>query len=264
MVDVFEAVEEDLRSERYKRLAWRWLPIVGGLLVLALIAALGWWGYDSWRTSQADKASVQYAAALESLEQGDAAAAEQAFVAVEEFGGAYGALALNQRAGLALQRGDDAQALALLDQAADATRDPLLSDAAALKAVYLALDTDASLADLEARLNPLVADGRPFRPFAQEALAFARLKAGQVQPAREALSLLTIGQDVPDSVRQRAQAAIDSIDNGLAPAVAATLAAMPTAEVPAAPSAAAPAAQPAPSAPAAAPAAGAPAPAPAQ
>ncbi|WP_122465473.1 tetratricopeptide repeat protein [Brevundimonas lutea] len=261
MVDVFEAVEEDLRSERYKRLARRWLPIVGGLLLLALIAALAWWGYDSWRTRQADEASVQYQAGLEALQEGDAESAEQAFVAVQEFGGAYGALALHQRANLALVDGDAAQALALLDEAADATRDPLLKDAAALKAAYLAMDTDASLADMEARLNPLVEEGRPFRPFAQEALAFSRLKAGQAQPAREALSLLTIGQDVPENVRQRAQAAIDSIDSGLAPALAATLQAMP-ADGAGAPAAAAPAAPAA--APASVPAAEAPAPAAAQ
>ncbi len=227
MVDVFEAVEEDLRSERYKRLAWRWLPVIGGLLLLALIAALGWWGYDSWRTSQADKASVQYSAGLEALEEGDVERARAAFSAAEEFGGAYRALSLQHRANLALVENNDAEAIALLDQAADGARDPLLKDGAALKAAYLAMDGLASIDDLERRLTPLTAEGRPFRPFAQEALAFSRLKEGQVQPAREAFSLLTIGQDVPDSVRQRAQAAIDSIDAGLAPGLADTIRAMP-------------------------------------
>ena len=40
MVDVFEQVEEELRSDRYKRMAKVWLPVVGGILALALIALI--------------------------------------------------------------------------------------------------------------------------------------------------------------------------------------------------------------------------------
>ena len=39
MVDVFEQVEEELRSDRYKRLARTWLPIAGVVLVVALIGS---------------------------------------------------------------------------------------------------------------------------------------------------------------------------------------------------------------------------------
>ena len=35
MVDVFEQVEEELRSDRYKRLARTWLPVAGGVLLVA-------------------------------------------------------------------------------------------------------------------------------------------------------------------------------------------------------------------------------------
>ena len=35
MVDVFEEVEEQLRTDRYKALALKVLPVVGGLLVIA-------------------------------------------------------------------------------------------------------------------------------------------------------------------------------------------------------------------------------------
>ena len=41
MVDVFEEVEGELRSERYRELARRFLPWIVGLLVLALAVALG-------------------------------------------------------------------------------------------------------------------------------------------------------------------------------------------------------------------------------
>ena len=57
MVDVFEQVEEELRSDRYKRLARTWLPVAGVVLVVALVAALGWWGWDSLNSSKAAKAA---------------------------------------------------------------------------------------------------------------------------------------------------------------------------------------------------------------
>ena len=47
VTDVFEEVEEEIRSERLKRLARNWLPVVGGILLVALIAALSWWGWQS-------------------------------------------------------------------------------------------------------------------------------------------------------------------------------------------------------------------------
>ena len=67
MVDVFEQVEEELRSDRYKRMARTWLPIVAGLLVVALVAALAWWGWQSYQTNQADKASAAYDRGMEAL-----------------------------------------------------------------------------------------------------------------------------------------------------------------------------------------------------
>lgn len=247
MVDVFEQVEEELRSDRYRRLARTWLPVVAGVLAVALVAALAWWGWQSWQTSRADQASVAYDRGLEALESNNAAGAEAAFAeAAEKGGGAYKALALMQRAGLAEQQNKDAEAVALFDEAAKASRDPILSDPAALKAVYLLMDT-ATLPDIEKRLEPLVGEKRPLRAFAQEAQAMARLQHGKTAEARTVLVQLQLGQDVPDQVRQRAQAAIEAIDSGTAAALPAILkaqAALPAAPAPS-PAAAAPAAAPA-------------------
>lgn len=220
MVDVFEQVEEELRSERLKRLARTWLPVFGGVLLIALIAALSWWGWQSWQTSQADKASVAYDRGVELLEQGNAASARTAFEEAADVGnGAYKALALMQQAGIAVSENNTDQAVTLLDEASKAVRDPIIADNAALKAAFLVMDT-APLADVEARLDPLAGENRPYRAYAQEALALARIQHGQTQPARDALVQLQLGQDVPDQVRQRAQAAIEAIDAGTAAALA--------------------------------------------
>jgi len=214
VVDVFEQVEEELRSDRYKRLARTWLPVAGGVLLLALIAALAFWGWDSWQTSKADKASVAYDRGLESLQANNPVGADAAFIqAAKDGNGAYRSMALQQRAAIAVQANRIPEAIAHLDEAAKATRDPLLSDPAALKAAWLAMDTE-TLEQIEARLEPLAREGRPFSAFATEALAMARLQHGQVAPAREALLLLKNGLDTPQIITQRADIAIAAIDAG--------------------------------------------------
>jgi hypothetical protein len=225
VTDVFEEVEEEIRSERLKRLARQWLPIVGGLLAVALVAALAWWGWQSWQTSKAHDASVAYQRGMEALQSGDNAGAETAFAeAAEKGNGAYKSLALQQRAGLALASNRTEDAIELFDEAAGASGDPILADPARFKAALLVMDT-GTLEQITERLEPLTEEGRPMRPFAQEALALARIQHGQPAEARELLTLLTLGQDVPEPVRQRAQAAIGLIDSETAAGLAAIVAA---------------------------------------
>jgi hypothetical protein len=225
VTDVFEEVEEEIRSERLKRLARQWLPIVGGILAVALVAALAWWGWQSLQTGRAHDASVAYQRGMEALQSGDSAGAETAFAeAAEKGNGTYKALALQQRAGLALASNRTEDAIRLFDDAAGASGDPILSDPARFKAALLVMDT-GTLEQVEERLQPLTEEGRPMRPFAQEALALARIQHGKPAEARELLTLLTLGQDVPEPVRQRAQAAIGLIDSETSAGVAAIVAA---------------------------------------
>ena len=233
MTDVFEEVEEEIRSERLKRLARNWLPILGGILLVALIAALSWWGWQSFQTSRAHAGSIAYQRGLEAMQSGDSAGAETAFTEAEKAGnGAYKSLALQQRAGIAVAANRIPDAIELLDQAARASGDPILHDAAVYKSALLMMDNGATLETLEAKLEPLTKADRPMLPFAQEALGMARLQFNKPAEAREMFVLLTLGQDIPDSVRQRAQAAIGMIDSGVAaglPGIVAAQTANPTA-----------------------------------
>ena len=227
MVDVFEQVEEELRADRWKRLARKWGPVVGGVLALALIVALGFWGMDALKSSQGAKGAAAYDRGIEAAQGGNVAAAEAAFQEAEKAGNsAYKALALTQRAALAVQRNQIPQAIELFDQAARADRDPLLADQAVLKGTWLMMDQGATLEQIEGRLEPLLREGRPFRAFAQETQAMARLLHGKPAEARQVFVQLQLGQNVPDDVRQRAQAAVTAIDNGAAQSIADTAKAM--------------------------------------
>lgn len=223
MTDLFEEVEEQLRSDRYRQFARKALPWMLGVAAAALIAVLGYWGWDTWRTKQTDKASEQYAQAMDAFIAGDREGAKRLWTEVSKSpSAAYKAMALMHLAGSAEAAKDTASAVRLLDEAAKAAPDPVIGDAARLKSAFALLDT-ASLKDLEGRLKPLMEEGRPYRIQAREALAFAKLKAGDTNGARGDFLLISQSLDAPQGAQARAQAAIGLIDSGSAKAVPAVV-----------------------------------------
>ena len=214
MVDLFDEVEEQLRTDRYKTMAFRAAPWVSGALVLALVAALGYWGWTVWQARQIHTAAESYDAALQQLARGDATGAFTRFGAVAQSAPpGYRALALMQQAGVRLSQNQTAEAVTFFDHAAQTATNPLESDLAALQAVYVLLDT-APYADLERRITPLAREGRPYRLQAQEALAMAKLLAGRTAEAKTAFEVLTLNLATPEDMQRRARTALALIESG--------------------------------------------------
>ncbi len=216
MTDVFNEVEEQLRSERYATLAKRGWPYALAVLVGALVVALAFWGFDSYSRAQDGKAALAYSHALESQAAGKKAEAETGYQGVAKSGPAtYKALALMQLAGLSVGANKIPEAVAYLDRAQASAPDRITKDAAALKAGMLLVDT-APLAEVSRRLEPLTAAGRPYREMAREGLGVARLVAGRPAEARADFAILSFSPDVSDATRARARAALSVIDAGTA------------------------------------------------
>lgn len=230
MVDVFEEVEEQLRSARYQTIFKKGWPFVAGAAVAALLVTLAVWGVREQQRSAQAKASESYQQGLDALAKGDKATAEAAFAGIAKSGPpAYKAMALMQQAGLRSADKKTAEAVALLDQAAGVAKDPTVADAARLKAVYNLFDT-APLAEIEKRLEPLTKTGRPYIALAREALAMKRMVSGQTAAARQALSTLAISPDANEGLQTRVNIAMGVIDAGQAatlPAAAKAAAALP-------------------------------------
>jgi len=214
VTDIFEEVEEQLRSERYVTLFRKGWPWALGIAIVLLAAALAWWGYGQYRERQSARASEAYAAALDTLKAGDDAKAFAQFQQVaQSSAGGYKALALMQEGGIRMDQNKVKEAVALFDQAADAAPDPVIGDMARLKSAFALMDT-APYAAIEERLKPLTDAKRPYRAAAREALAMAKLKAGRTKEARDDFVVLRLLPDAPESMRQRAELAVAAIDSG--------------------------------------------------
>lgn len=211
-----------MRVQRWRSLARRYGPwLLLGLLVGLLVAG-GVWGWRAQQRSAAEQASTAYAQGVDLLQKGDTKGAEARFRTVADGGSkAYKSLALMQIGGIRLEANDPNAAAQRFDEAAAAAPDELLGDIARLKAVFVRMDTQPYPASIE-QLQPLAAEGRPYRLAAMEALAIARIASGQAQAARSDLSLLTNSLDAPQGVRARAQGLLALIDSGAAGSLAAT------------------------------------------
>ena len=214
MSDIFDETEENLRADKWVTIVKKGWPWVAGVLGAALIIALGFWGYENWQASVAAKASESYGTAIESMVKGDKAVAKTGFEATVKAGHpVYKAMALQQLAGIALEENNTAEAIKDLDLAAKASKVANISDGAALKAALLEMDTKP-FADVEKRLTPLTKEGRPYAAMAKEALAMAKLQAGDVKGARNDLQVQSVTLGTPDGVKQRASAFVAAIDSG--------------------------------------------------
>lgn len=219
MVDVFDEVEEQLRAERYQAMAIKALPWVGAIAAAALVIALAVWGYQSNVTKTTAKASEQYAQALDAFQAGRTDEADRLWGEVAKSSAkGYKALALQQQGGIKLAAGKTDEAVKLFDAAAEAAPDPVIGDVARLKSVFALMDT-APLKDLQTRIEPLLKDGRPYRTEAREALAFAKLMAGDFAGARGDFVVVSLSPDAQDGARERAKAAMALIDSGSAKAI---------------------------------------------
>ena len=239
MVDVFDEVEEQLRSDRYKTLALKALPWIGAATVAVVIGVGGYWGWSSYQTREAAKASEAYQAALETMGREGPAKGFPAMEGVSKSSATgYRALALMHMGGIRLEEGKTAEAVGYFDEAAKLSSDPVLGDLARLKSAFALMDT-ASFKDIESRLTPLATEKSPYRVKAKEALAFAKLQAGDSKGAREDFSVLAnLLDNRSDDVRQRAQAAMQVIDSGAAaslPAAVKAAIALPPAALPTGP-----------------------------
>ena len=208
MVDIFDEVEEDLRSDRARALARRYGAYIVALAVLVVIAAGAWEAWRWYTAKQRAEVATAFVAAtrLEAGSEADAKAqARAAYDKVATMGNdGYRMIARLRAASLAADAGDMERANALWDQVAgDGTVDPLYRDLAGLVSVQRQLDK-GDPKKLMSRLTPMLNAENPWSALAREALGLLQMRAGEVEAARKTLQDLTSDVSTPSGVRGRA------------------------------------------------------------
>jgi hypothetical protein len=204
MSDIFREVDEDIRKEKYRRLWDRFGPWVIGVAVLIVIGTGGYRGWLYWQEQQSRSAGDTFFDAVRLSEQENYQDAAALYLDLEDAIGGYPALARLRRATDLANSGDTEAALAAFDSVSGDTgvMEPL-REVAALRAAYLAVDTEdyAAIAD---RIEKLTGDTGSFRAAARELLALSAWKNENFETAQQWLSAMEEDPETPAEVNRRA------------------------------------------------------------
>jgi hypothetical protein len=206
LADIFHEVDEEVRRERLKKL-WDQYGLYILILVVLFVAGIaGWRGWEHYQNQRAAEFGSQFEAAAALAEAGKFAEAEKDFAKIAAEGNrGYRVLARLREAEATIPR-DRAAAAAQFDAiAADASFDQRFRDLAAIRAGLLQVDT-ASLADMQKRLEPVAAGGRPFRHTARELLALSAFRAGDKAALQRWSDLIASDAESPAQMRARLEA----------------------------------------------------------
>jgi hypothetical protein len=213
--DIFDEVEQELRSDRAKAVLVRYGGLMVGAAVLVVVAVGGWEAWRFYDTRHAESVASLYLDASRTADATKGPARQEAaaqFAEVTARGRTgYATLATLRAAGLKADAGDLAGASALWDQVAgDANADPLLRDLANLQWAQHHVGA-APPAAIQARLAGLQAPTNPWHPLADETQAMLDLHQGKTAAAKSALKALASDPTVPQGIQRRAGGLLASL-----------------------------------------------------
>ncbi len=206
MADIFQEVEEDLRRDRYERLAKKYGGyIIAGLLAIVLVTA-GYVLWKNWRVARQQSATLELAEAVDSA--GPAVASVAAIPALDMVvhGAPAGPAALAQfyQAGVKARSGDGAGAIAVYDTlAADGALAAVYRDLAALLSVQQQV-ISGDPKELSQRLARLTGEASPWRFSARELDGLLASRAGDKARAKTVFQQLADDRGAPAALRARA------------------------------------------------------------
>ena len=185
---IFSEVDEDLRADRMRKL-WRkfgpWL-IGAALLIVVLVGINEGWRW--YRNSVAAKSSDQLYSAMELLDSGDIAGAQEALNEVVASGsGSYPELARFAQASILADQGKVDEAVAAYDALANTLTNTRLRETALLLAAQSLADS-GDVSGVQSRLAGLLTPANPLRNVARETLGLTYYAAGDADAARKQFS----------------------------------------------------------------------------
>ncbi len=203
MSDIFNEVDEEVRRERLKQLWDRYSIFIVGIAILIVAGIGGWRGYEYYVGKKANVAGAAFESAVTLSEQGKFAEAEAAFAKVATEAPAGYQVLSRFRAAAALAQDKPVDAVKAYDAlAADGSIGQTYQDLAAVRAGLLLVD-NATLADLQKRLDPLAGASRTFRHTARELLALAAWRNHDAAAAKRYIDMIAGDGETPPGARAR-------------------------------------------------------------
>ncbi len=199
-------VEEELRREKFEALFKQYggYIIAAGVAVLVSVGGYQYWQYSARVAAESAGARYEDATQLAVAKKGDEAAKALEALAGDGPAG-YATLARLQLAGLHMENGKKAEALAVFDEIANSTSvDPLLKDYAKLQAAALRIG-ESDWTEIKNRLNDLSGPASPWRFNAKELVALAASAAGKNDEALKVYEEIAGDRDAPATLSARAK-----------------------------------------------------------
>ncbi|AMM83611.1 tetratricopeptide repeat protein [Martelella sp. AD-3] len=199
-------VNEELRSDRMKDAWRRFGRYLIALAVLLVVGTAGWRGYEYWQAREAAQSGDVFLTALNQIEAGNLAAAEETLSKLESEGhGAYPVLAELRAATLLSEAGDTAAAVSAFSSIGkDRSVPEAIRDAAKLRAGWLLVDT-GTYEQVSAEVEALANDGNPFRFSAREILGLSAYGHQDYARAQQWFEDVANDPEAPRNVLNRVQ-----------------------------------------------------------
>jgi len=206
MADIFQEVDEEVRRDKAAEFWRKHQNLILGAAVLIVLAVAGfrYWQYENERAEQA--AGARFQAAIAAVQAGklDAAYGDLAKLSAEAPGG-YRVLAEMTEAGAKAASNPQASIAAFDAIAGNASVDPLIRDAAKLRAAFVRLDRPKDEQAGAAALTSLASGQGPFRRTARLALGALALSRADYDDAAKQLDLVLGDPQASPSERRLAE-----------------------------------------------------------
>lgn len=203
--EVTEEVRKDQLFAMYKKYGW--------IAVVVIVGIVGGAGLIEYRkATAATAAQARGDSLIAALNMDSADARNDALAAIGNSDDSSAAIAEFHRAGLLMDEGDQAGALAVYDTLKSG--DGIYAQVATLKAILIRgndMDMDQRMAALDGLATP----GNPFRTLAIEQIAMAQLDAGDKDAAIKTLISLLDEAGVSQGLVQRARQMIIALGGEL-------------------------------------------------
>lgn len=213
-------VDEALREQQMQDAAKKYGIPVGIAVVLIIAGVGGWLWWDGRQTAQDADRGERYTMALDRVERGNAASADEMLtqLAGEKDGRATAALARLTQAGIMLEEGNSEEAAKIYSAiAADDDVPAELRGLATVREVAARFD-ELPPEEVVERLEPLAVAGNPWFGSAGELVAMAYLKQDREDLAGPLLAEISRDEDVPQTIRRRTRQmagllGVDAVDD---------------------------------------------------